>query len=228
MTAGYNYGRDENMPFFQKQAAVVITILLFLYILFPVLAPILVHNGLNQPARLIYRFYSPLCHQLAYRSFFLFGEQPYYPLAENNPPGMISYEQAFGQIGADFDAARGIIGNETHGYKIALCQRDLAIYGSLFLFGLFFLAAGKKIKRIPLVLWIALGVLPLSLDGITQLLYYVPGVNFTNAVLRESTPWLRSVTGAMFGFFTGWYIFPAVEDLVNSPKRSDGNSGQKV
>ena len=218
--------RDETAPIIVKHSAAFITFLLFLYIFFPLVAPVLVHNGLNQPARLIYRLYSPLCHQLAYRSFFLFGEQVFYPLAENTPPGMVSFEQAFGQSRADFDTARAIIGNETYGYKIALCQRDLAIYGSLLFFGWVFLAAQKKIKRIPLAVWLILGVLPLGLDGFTQLLYSITGANFTNILLRESTPWLRVITGAMFGFFTGWYIFPALEALLNSPNKSDFPSDQ--
>ena len=218
--------RDETTSIIIKHSAAFITFLLFVYIFFPLLAPVLVHYGLNQPARLIYRLYSPLCHQLAYRSIFLFGEQVFYPLAENTPPGMVSYEQAFGQTGTDFDTARAIIGNETYGYKIALCQRDMAIYGSLFLFGLVFLAAQKKIKRIPLYIWMILGVLPLGVDGFTQLIYSLPEVNFSSIFLRESTPWLRVITGAMFGFFTGWYIFPALEALLNSPNKPGFPSDQ--
>ena len=35
--------------------------------------------GLTGPGRAIYTIYSPMCHQMASRSFFLFGEQPAYP-----------------------------------------------------------------------------------------------------------------------------------------------------
>jgi uncharacterized membrane protein len=70
------------------------------------------------------------------------------------------------------------------------------------------------------LIWIILGVLPLGLDGVTQLFYYMQGVlDISSVFLRESTPWLRSVTGAMFGFSTGWYIFPSIENLINNPKR---------
>ncbi len=41
----------------------------------------------NVPANVIYAIYKPLCHQFGFRSFFLFGEQPYYPLKEAGMPG---------------------------------------------------------------------------------------------------------------------------------------------
>ena len=52
-----------------------------LYVGLPILAPVLMNAGLTGPANLLYRAYSPMCHQLASRSFFLFGEQPAYPRA---------------------------------------------------------------------------------------------------------------------------------------------------
>ena len=54
---------------------------LAIYVGLPMLAPVLMNAGLTGPANIIYRAYSPMCHQLASRSFFLFGEQPAYPRA---------------------------------------------------------------------------------------------------------------------------------------------------
>jgi len=218
MTSENVYTRGRNHSFLQKNMALMITLLLFCYLLFPILAPMLMNIGLDQPGGTIYRLYSPLCHQLAYRSWFLFGMQPYYPLAENNYSHLISYEQAFGQPASDFDTARRIIGNETYGYKIALCQRDVAIYGSLFLFGVIFLITGKKIHKIHLIIWLVLGVVPLGLDGFTQWINFLPDLSPGFAIVRESTPCLRSITGVTFGFSTGWYIFPAIQDLIYPSK----------
>ena len=44
-----------------------------LYVGLPILAPILMNIGATGPAKAIYVAYSPMCHQMAFRSFFLFG-----------------------------------------------------------------------------------------------------------------------------------------------------------
>src|SRR5262245_56099719 len=59
----------------------VATIIIGIYVGLPVLAPVLMHFGLTGPAQLLYTLYSPFCHQFAFRSFFLFGEQTVYPRA---------------------------------------------------------------------------------------------------------------------------------------------------
>ena len=90
--------------------------------------------------------------------------------------------------------SRSIIGNEQLGYKIAICQRDLAMYSSLFLTGLVFSATGKKWLRIPLWIWVILGVLPLGIDGLSQLAGHYP-FYIDIFLLRESTPLLRDTHG---------------------------------
>ena len=50
-----------------------------IYVGLPMLAPVLMNAGITGPARAIYVIYSPMCHQMASRSFFLFGEQYAYP-----------------------------------------------------------------------------------------------------------------------------------------------------
>ena len=52
---------------------------LAIYISLPWAAPILAKAGLNEPADFIFTLYSPFCHQFAFRSPFLFGEQAFYP-----------------------------------------------------------------------------------------------------------------------------------------------------
>jgi len=60
---------------------ILVNFLLLLYVGLPFLAPVFMKIGQSGAARVIYTIYSPLCHQLAFRSFFLFGEQAYYPRA---------------------------------------------------------------------------------------------------------------------------------------------------
>jgi len=90
---------------------------------------------------------------------FLYGEQPYYPRELANIPNVITYEAATGNSALDIAAARAFEGNETLGYKVAICERDVAIYGSLILAGLLFQLTGKKLKSIPWYWWVILAII---------------------------------------------------------------------
>ncbi len=202
----------------------IINVLLGIYIGLPFLAPVLARNGDLWAARAIQTIYSPLCHQLPYRSWFLFGDQPYYPreLAEITTVG--AYEQMIGGNPADLATARKFIGSEeigfgegAVGYKVVLCQRDVAIYGFLFLFGLIFAITGRKIKAVPWYLWIILGLVPVGIDGASQL----PGLIASLPdwlINRESTPVLRTITGGLFGLMTAWYLFPTIEESMRETR----------
>lgn len=195
-------------------------LVVLVYVGLPFLAPVLMKAGAEGAARVIYTMYSPLCHQLAFRSFFLFGAQPFYPRELANVPGMLSYEQVTNQGVIDLVSARRFIGNEVMGYKMALCERDMAIYGAILLFGLLFSLSGRKIKSLPWYLWIVLGLVPIGIDGFSQL----PGLlqNHLPAwvVIRESTPLLRAITGAMFGLSTAWYVYPIVQETLLETRRT--------
>ncbi len=192
---------------------------LFLYVFLAFLAPALMKIGWEVPARVIYRVYSPLCHQLAYRSFFLFGEQFYYPSQLAGVEGVISYGQASGLNENDVAAARSFLGNEIMGYKMTLCQRDIAIYSALFLFGLIFSLSGRTIKPLPWYLWIIIGLGPIGLDGFSQLLGQTGLGIFAWIPLRESTPLFRAVTGVLFGLASAWFGFPYLEESVLENRR---------
>lgn len=202
----------------RKHYLAIINLMLALYVGLPVLAPILMKTGQVNVANRIYKFYRPFCHQLAYRSFFLFGEQAYYPLEIAEIEGVKSFEQVTGLEAEDTQAATAFVGNEQLGYKIALCQRDLAIYGSLLLFGLVFALTGRKMKALPWLAWLVLALLPMGLDGLSQLLgnMNIPALSWIG--LRESTLFLRVLTGLMFGWFTAWFGIPSIDEIVNEKK----------
>jgi uncharacterized membrane protein len=189
--------------------------LLFIFTFLPVAAPIFMKFGLVFPANFIYWVYSYFCHQLPYRSWFLFGAQPYYPLTRAGLISVHSFESIFPQQSLSPGSINSIIGNSFLGYKIAFCQRDVAIYFSLLLFGILFLIQKKKIKRIPLWIWLLIGVIPIGLDGVSQYLSSI-SLPIIGSVTRESTPLLRTITGSLFGLLTGWYIFPSLESLINN------------
>lgn len=197
---------------------IVFNLLLAIYVGLPFLAPILEKNNASGPANVIYKIYSPLCHQLAYRSWFLFGEQPYYPRSLAEIPGLKTFTQATGIDETDTLAARNYIGDPIHGYKVAICERDVAIYGSMLFFGIMFSLSGRKMKPLPWYLWLIIGILPIGLDGGSQLFGLLP-LQISWLPIRESNPILRSITGALFGLTTAWYGYPLIEESMRETKR---------
>jgi len=210
---------DRFSYWFSKHTMFLLNSFVFLYLFFAFLAPSLMKIGWERPGKIIYRTYSVLCHQLAYRSFFLFGEQIIYPRELANVEGVITYGEATGFDEADMITARQFLGNESMGYKLALCQRDIAIYGAIFLFGILFSITGNKLKPLPWYLWLLLGLVPIGLDGFSQLLGQ-SGLGILDWIpIRESTPFLRVLTGSLFGFATAWFGYPYVEESVQESRK---------
>jgi uncharacterized membrane protein len=195
-------------------------LLVFLYLGFAFLAPTLMKAGVESPANLLYKAYGLVCHQLAYRSFFLYGEQAYYPREAAGISGVMTFSEATGldesNKAASIFAARNYPGSEEMGYKIALCQRDIAIYGGILLFGLLFSMTGFRLKPLPWYIWLALAIVPIGLDGFSQLLSQPP-LGFLP--YRESTPFLRVLTGFLFGFLTAWFGYPLVEETMADTRK---------
>lgn len=219
-------GSDRFSYWMARHYMLVFNLFLLLYVGLPFLAPVFKHAGMNAPAEVIYKIYSPLCHQWAFRSWFLFGEQAYYPHAAANIPGVITLEEATG-ISDQTDPARlqarAFEGNPRVGYKIALCQRDVAIWGSMLLFGLLFAVSGRRIPQLHWLAWFFAGLVPVGLDGLSQLFSQLPPpYDFFRAVLpyRESTPLLRTLTGFLFGFSTAWFMFPLIEETMADTRRT--------
>lgn len=209
---------DRLMYWLSKHYLALFNFLLAFYVGLPFLAPAFMKLGWETPANVIYKVYSPLCHQFAFRSFFLFGEQAYYPRELAGIKGVIQYEQIAPDPLVNINFAREFVGNEVFGYKIALCERDLAIYGSLLLFGLFFGFTKRKIKKVHWLIYVIVGLLPIAIDGFSQ----IPGILGSQMpalfVLRESTPLLRVVTGTLFGILTGWFIYPLFEEAMRDTR----------
>jgi uncharacterized membrane protein len=174
------------------------------FVLLPFLAPLLMRVGLELPAHAIYLVYSPTCHQLPERSFFLFGPQGAYGVAELEADVPILAGTTLPQR-----LMLRYVGNPEVGYKVAICERDVAIYGSLLLGGLLFGVArsflarrGRRVPKLPVKVYL-ICLLPMAVDGVTQLMG-----------LRESTWQLRLVTGMLFGLATVWLAYPHIDDAM--------------
>ncbi len=214
-------GTDRFSLWLSRHYLAMINLLVFLYVGLPFLAPVLMKVGAPFPAKVIYSMYSPLCHQFPFRSFFLFGEQPYYPRALAHMDGVLTYEQVTNNPNIDVFEARKFLGNDVLGYKVALCERDVAIYGSILLFGLLYAVTGRKLGKIPWYIWLFVGMGPIGLDGVSQLPGLAEGVFLKILpILRESTPLLRTITGGLFGFLTAWYLFPIIEESMLETRRT--------
>ncbi len=208
---------DRFSLWLSKNLILLVNTLIFIYVGLPFLAPVLMKANLSGPARIIYAMYSPLCHQLGFRSWFLFGEQYFYPRDLAGIPGLKTFEEETGIPTNKILEARAYIGDERVGYKVALCERDTAIYGAMLLFGIIFMITGRKIKPARWYIWLFIGLIPIGLDGFSQL----PGLagNIPDWLPnRESTPLLRVITGALFGGTTAWYLFPLLEDSMRETR----------
>jgi uncharacterized membrane protein len=224
-----NWTRSDGVSLWlSRHYLALFTVLIFLYVSVPFMAPMFMKVGLTTPANIIYRAYGYVCHQFAFRSWFLFGPQIAYPRVEAGVPNLITYQQATGLNGLDLLAARAFTGNQQMGYKVALCERDVAIYLGILLFGLLFAMVRKKreIKPLHWIIWILIAIIPIGLDGFSQLISQPP---LSLIPFRESTPTLRVVTGLLFGFFTAWFGYPYVEEsMVENKKFLDGKFTQAI
>lgn len=217
---------DKIVFWISQHYLAVLNLIIFLYVGLPVLAPVLMNTGAVAPAKIIYTIYSPLCHQFGFRSFFLYGDQAFYPLVEAGMDSVVDFETASGihdlrsANGYGRLEARRYIGSETVGYKIALCERDVAIYGAILLFGLFFSVTGRRLPQLHWLLWVILALGPVGLDGFSQLFSQFEWT-WLGSVLpyRESTPFLRVLTGGMFGFFTAWFAYPNIEESMQETRQ---------
>jgi len=206
---------DKLNAWWSRHYLALLNLIIFLYVGLPFFAPILMKAGYPDAARPIYSLYGAVCHQLAFRSWFLFGEQPIYPRASAGVQGYATFQEVSGIDESDprnLLAARDFVGNEQLGYKVAFCQRDIAIYGSMLVFGVLYIVTGRRLRPLPWWLWVLVGMAPIALDGFSQLLSQFPGFSWWE--YRESTPLLRTLTGALFGFTTAWFGFPLLEESV--------------
>ena len=219
-------GSDRFMFWISRHYLAVINLFMLLYFGLPVLAPVLMKVGATLPANLIYTIYKPLCHQFGFRSFFLFGDQAYYPLKEAGIPNVQTFEEVTGFEDLHNPAApsrfqaRQFVGNDTVGFKMALCERDIAIYSAIFLFGVVYSLTKRRIRPLHWMLWVLIGMGPIGLDGFSQLFSQMDWSLLASILpYRESTPLLRVLTGGLFGLATAWFAYPYMEDSFGETRQ---------
>jgi uncharacterized membrane protein len=174
-----------------------------LYAFLPFVAPFFLAIGWDAPARVIYALYSFTCHQLPSHSYFLFGSA--------NTPNEFQLAAAGMPVTPNLFVQRTFVGNESIGYKVALCERDIAIYGAVCAAGVAYAFVRDRLSPVSLKIFILLAI-PMAIDGVTQLFGW-----------RESNWVLRTVTGAMFGAAAVWWAYPyinaAMDDVIKTEEQ---------
>jgi uncharacterized membrane protein len=198
----------------------------------PWLAPVLMGLGWSGPGMVIYDAYSTQCHQMAQRSYFLFG-----------PAFMYSADQlqAVG-VASDPVALRAFIGSAELGWKVAWSDRMVSMYSGLFVSMIGARLMSRRLR--PLPAWgLILMVLPLALDGATHMLSDLAGIGYG---FRDTNRWLavltshrlppdfyagdawgsfnadaRLLTGALFAIGLAWFTIPRI-GLSQKPGRAVG------
>lgn len=117
-----------------------------LFNLLPFVAPVMAKLGFDPVADVIYLSYAPLCHQMAHRSFFLFGNQLMYS-PEQLPLNLTT------DLTTNTLALKHFTGNEIIGWKVAWSDRMVYMYGAMWIFAAVYglIAPAYKIKRISIL-----------------------------------------------------------------------------
>lgn len=217
----------------------IVLMALAVYISLPWVAPVLATVGLNAPADFIYTLYSPFCHQFAFRSPFLFGEQAFYPRETANS-GYRSFESAASESQAfldqyqfwssiysgrapappatvdglgEFSVVQQFAARHFIGDKTMGYKTSLCAR-DLAIYTMLF-AGGLIYRRYrwrvrPLPFWLYL-VVGLGPIGLDGFSQLLSYPPFEFWPARETLPIFRIITGGMFGLMSAWLGFPHIE-----------------
>lgn len=194
-----------------------LVLILWLYVLIPFLAPVAFKAGSLDLGVKINEIYEVFCHQRVERSLFLFGKDftaRFYSVEQlkelgaiddvNPDPGRYEWPEYFGH---------GYYGNEKVGWKVPICIRDIALYGSLALTLLLLLVRrqfGKGNLHLPIWVLVAL-LLPMVFDGVAQTVLEVLQAKWVPDWFLHSIS-KRIITGVLFGFSLAIILFNLLFD----------------
>ncbi len=202
----------------------------------PFFAPVFMELGWTGAGNAIYTFYSFLCHQMAQRSFFLFGTDVMYS------PDQLPVTLA-GNIGTDTLLLRNFRGSDALGWKVAWSDRMISLYTGVWLVGLVYWGMAQTRTVKPLSIWkFGLLMVPIVLDGSTHMIS--DNLGGLTAGFRYNNAWLATLTGDILpdSFYVGdalgsfnssmrlitgllaaigivWFVFPLLDGSVRATVR---------
>lgn len=199
-----------------KRAYALYLALVFVFIAGILIAPLAALFGQQEVAAFAYNIYAPTCHQWIYRSNCVFSDGAGMWIADcidKNERASISTE--FTTVGANkrwdgvFTYSRDQIGinraekvvyeNGVVGYKFANDTRNIGVYIFMLLGGITLPFVWKQ-PKVPHVVYFALAILPLAIDGTGQLFG-----------LWESTNVIRFLTGAVAGAGVAVFVYALIK-----------------
>jgi uncharacterized membrane protein len=206
----------------------------------PWLAPILMHAGATRLAGAIYTAYGFMCHQLANRSYFLFGPKWMYAYTELLP---------YAPHADTMQGLRAFTGVPALGYKVAWSDRMVSLYGAIFLGGIAFALLRRWLRSPRWAVLLPL-IVPLVVDGGTHALGDLAGLGrgfrYDNAWLasltRNALPasfyagnalgsfnwWMRLITGLLAGVAIAWMLYPLVDAAFRGGLETPSRTGTQA
>jgi uncharacterized membrane protein len=216
-------------------------VILGLYSLLPIVTPVLMKIGLQTPARVLYTLYSPFCHQFAFRSLFLFGDQPAYPraIARSDLNDYEPYAAADPAFQAAYAYWYQVYRDEP--LTAPPTDQDLLTFSPWLQFASRDFVGNEQMgyktalcaRDVGIYLALFVGGLIYSIPVVRRRLRPVPIVLYALLGLtpiaidgfsqllgyppfnlwtpRETTPIFRVLTGVIFGFMTAWLMYPYFE-----------------
>ena len=179
----------------KKSLALYLFLLLFMIIWTGLifLPPYAAISGDEELAYSLYNFHKPLCHQILSRSWCFFSD------GTNTWIGnCVEDETVSGERNLLTGRVHYVIIDDAIGWETGVCARDISIYLGI-LIGLIVFPFFRKLdsKEIPPAIFYLIALIPIALDGGTQFIG-----------LRESTNFLRLITGFIAGFPIAFYVIP--------------------
>lgn len=155
-----------------------------------------------QPAGdLLFTGFSYTCHQLASRSYC------YYPA-----------DGSVGDCPSLYTRAPVLNSEKGPAYEFPVCARDIAIYLGAWISGIaVYFTKWRDAKRTPNPLFFILALIPIGLDGGTQLLGW-----------RESTNELRVLTGMIAGLAFSFYFVPMLNAILLKNEPPSGKNPEET
>ncbi len=145
---------------------------------------------------IMYAMFSPFCHQKTQRSLCIY---------ENTIGDCYDQNIIYNQLTTEIVVEN----SQGTGYKLPVCARDVSFFLFMLIGGIIiYLYKGTSYSYIPPLIVFILFILPLAIDGITQILD-----------LRQSTNLLRIITGMFAGVIMPFFIIGLLNKKNESNKK---------
>lgn len=198
-----------------KYASIFLTLFVFLYLFFAFLSPMLMKYGNYDLGVKIQKIYERFCHQRVERALFLFSERSLFStynddiFKDEREDDRYTYlpDWLAKILEKNYDG-HGKWGNEEMGYKVAICIRDIALYGSFLIVSVilqvlyYLFKFSKKISLRTLMIMLS----PILLDVFIQILIDIFSLIPTTHWFYDN--WVRRIlTGLIAGSSIAIYLF---------------------